>query len=92
MDRAHGFHGCLQLSRVSFPEKLVTNFVDASAREPGAFSRAASKLIDELTSLAGRKETSNDPTLEVNDVSRLFKEDMELIRKELTTLLFYRAQ
>lgn len=47
---------------------------------------ATEKLVDRLWKLVGRKGISNDPSAEIEDVSRLFKEDMGALQKEVEDL------
>ena len=102
IDRTQEFTGCLKVLRrhsqdglnssASLTEQpnstISTDFTQAVTHISAGLG-GASKLNEQLMRLVTRKGNSNDPTIEIADVSRLFKEDMAAVQRELTLLQAY---
>lgn len=97
IDRTTEFQGCIRVFARNGDTALPPDA--APSNEPSYFVKTASqvelalgcasKLIDQLKKLVSRKGISNDPSMEISDVSRLFKGDMDALKVELTQLEAY---
>ncbi|KAG5188207.1 hypothetical protein JKP88DRAFT_138244, partial [Tribonema minus] len=94
IDRTAEFQGCIRVlhqhdgrpdQRPQYEAPQPTDFTKAVSALALSLEGTA-KLIEQLMRLVGRKGTSNDPTMEITDVSRLFKGDMDAVQQELSAL------
>ncbi|CAM9834178.1 unnamed protein product, partial [Chrysoparadoxa australica] len=92
IERTSEFDGAVRVlrGRGALPAPLpdppdVSPFMSAAERVALGFE-GTGRLVERLKSLVARKGFSNDPTAEIEDVSRLFKGDLQVLQREIAAL------